>query len=95
MGSNVTVIDAGGGTVDISTYKFTGDSPVEIEEIVAPGCKCGLSSLASSPAECTVPPGIFEGSVMIRQRAEEYLRGSFHHSKQLRFYRADHAFQLD
>lgn len=33
------IIDAGGGTVDLSTYLFTGMTPVSAEEIAAPTCK--------------------------------------------------------
>jgi hypothetical protein len=30
------IIDAGGGTVDFSTYTFVNDKPVEIEELTVP-----------------------------------------------------------
>ncbi|KAI0314645.1 hypothetical protein OF83DRAFT_423660 [Amylostereum chailletii] len=53
-GKNVMIIDAGGGTVDISTYTFAEASPIAIEEI--------------APAEC-----IFQGSVLVRKRASDYL----------------------
>ncbi|KAI0308432.1 hypothetical protein OF83DRAFT_259689, partial [Amylostereum chailletii] len=53
-GNNVMVIDAGGGTVDLSTYTFSEASPITIKEIAAPGC-------------------IFEGSVIVRKRAEQHL----------------------
>ncbi|EKM51021.1 uncharacterized protein PHACADRAFT_212923 [Phanerochaete carnosa HHB-10118-sp] len=36
--ASVMIIDAGGGTIDLSTYKFTTASPVSVEEIAAPGC---------------------------------------------------------
>ncbi|KAI0310789.1 hypothetical protein OF83DRAFT_1069981 [Amylostereum chailletii] len=55
-GNNVMVIDAGGGTVDLSTYTFAESSPMTIKEISAPGCK-----------------RVFEGSVIVRKRAEEHL----------------------
>ncbi|KAI0319130.1 hypothetical protein OF83DRAFT_1227634 [Amylostereum chailletii] len=35
-GNNVMVIDAGGGTVDISTYTFSEASPLKIKEIATP-----------------------------------------------------------
>ncbi|KAI0315436.1 hypothetical protein OF83DRAFT_1173833 [Amylostereum chailletii] len=53
-GNNVMVIDAGGGTIDLSTYTFAEASPITIKEIAAPGC-------------------IFEGSVIVRKRAEQHL----------------------
>ena len=33
------IVDAGGGTVDISTYTFSKSTPIAIEEIAPPGCK--------------------------------------------------------
>ncbi|KAI0783018.1 hypothetical protein C8Q75DRAFT_811243 [Abortiporus biennis] len=39
VGSNVAIIDAGGGTVDLSTYTFTQTSPISVEEIAPPGSK--------------------------------------------------------
>jgi hypothetical protein len=32
------IIDAGGGTVDLSTYSFTAVRPISVEEIALPGC---------------------------------------------------------
>ncbi|KAI0750422.1 hypothetical protein C8Q74DRAFT_368077 [Fomes fomentarius] len=37
-GHNVMVIDAGGGTVDISSYSFTSTAPLAVEEIAAAEC---------------------------------------------------------
>ncbi|PCH36676.1 hypothetical protein WOLCODRAFT_109026 [Wolfiporia cocos MD-104 SS10] len=37
-GNGIMIVDAGGGTVDISTYKFAQLSPLAIEEVVAPDC---------------------------------------------------------
>ncbi|THH13132.1 hypothetical protein EW146_g7051 [Bondarzewia mesenterica] len=54
-GKNVMIVDAGGGTVDVSTYKFTNSAPVVINEMAAPGC-------------------VFQGSVIVRQRAADYLK---------------------
>ncbi|OSX61856.1 hypothetical protein POSPLADRAFT_1145484 [Postia placenta MAD-698-R-SB12] len=39
-GHSVVILDAGGGTVDLSTYKFASVLPMAVEEIVAPDCKC-------------------------------------------------------
>ncbi|KAI0031113.1 hypothetical protein K488DRAFT_52739 [Vararia minispora EC-137] len=61
-GSNIMIIDAGGGTVDLSSYTFTKTSPMEVREIAIPGC-------------------IFEGSVIVRQRAENYLRAKLRNSR--------------
>ncbi|KAI0318143.1 hypothetical protein OF83DRAFT_1171355 [Amylostereum chailletii] len=61
-GNNVMVIDAGGGTVDLSTYTFAEASPITIKEIAPPGC-------------------VFEGSVIVRYRAEQHLQRRLRHSK--------------
>ncbi|KAH9946441.1 hypothetical protein B0H21DRAFT_693711 [Amylocystis lapponica] len=37
-GESVLIVDAGGGTVDLSTYTFTTTSPLTVEEIATPGC---------------------------------------------------------
>ncbi|THH07993.1 hypothetical protein EW146_g9133 [Bondarzewia mesenterica] len=55
IGKNVMIVDAGGGTVDLSTYKFVESAPILIREMAAPGC-------------------IFQGSVMVRQRASDHLK---------------------
>ncbi|KAI0318148.1 hypothetical protein OF83DRAFT_1057355 [Amylostereum chailletii] len=41
--NNVIVIDAGGGTVDLSTYTFTNTSPLKVQETAKPGCLCIFS----------------------------------------------------
>ena len=45
-GARAMIIDAGGRTVDLSTYRFTAISPISVEEIAPPGCK-----LLTSPAQ--------------------------------------------
>ena len=34
----VLIIDAGGGTIDISTYKVLSDEPLQVEELYEPKC---------------------------------------------------------
>ncbi|THH05593.1 hypothetical protein EW146_g9863 [Bondarzewia mesenterica] len=55
IGKNVMIVDAGGGTVDLSTYRFVESAPILIREMAAPGC-------------------VFQGSVMVRQRASDHLK---------------------
>ena len=38
------IIDAGGGTVDLSTYKFLTVNPITVEEIAPPDCQFLLDS---------------------------------------------------
>ncbi|KAH9940122.1 uncharacterized protein BXZ73DRAFT_99118 [Epithele typhae] len=37
-GQSVMIIDAGGGTIDISSYEFASMSPLSVEEVTAPDC---------------------------------------------------------
>ncbi|KAI0031110.1 hypothetical protein K488DRAFT_87114 [Vararia minispora EC-137] len=60
--STVMVIDAGGGTIDISSYEFVSVSPIEVKE--------------AAPSVC-----LFEGSVIVRQRAERHIRAKLANSK--------------
>ncbi|KAI0315431.1 hypothetical protein OF83DRAFT_1173828 [Amylostereum chailletii] len=62
VGKNVMIIDAGGGTVDLSTYTFTQNSPVKIAEIAESGC-------------------IFQGSVIVRQRAHAFVKDKLKSSR--------------
>ncbi|EIM82800.1 uncharacterized protein STEHIDRAFT_160426 [Stereum hirsutum FP-91666 SS1] len=54
-GESVMVVDAGGGTVDVSTYTINEVAPMSVREIAAPEC-------------------IYQGSVMVRNRAQDYIR---------------------
>ena len=67
------IIDAGGGTVDLSSYTITSTTPIEIAEIAAPDCTYTLSTSFLIQA-LIVASGIFEGSVIVRHRAENYIR---------------------
>ena len=44
--ASVMIVDAGGGTVDISTYKFVNTNPLSVEEIAAPDCESILVSMS-------------------------------------------------
>ena len=35
----VLIIDAGGGTIDISTYKVLSDNPLQVEELYESQCE--------------------------------------------------------
>ncbi|KAI1793722.1 hypothetical protein LXA43DRAFT_202911 [Ganoderma leucocontextum] len=37
-GESVIIVDAGGGTVDVSSYRFLSVSPVSVEEVTSPEC---------------------------------------------------------
>ncbi|KAF9806676.1 hypothetical protein IEO21_08594 [Rhodonia placenta] len=47
----VTIVDAGGGTIDLSTYTFLSSSPVSAEESVAPNCIVEGSTVVNRRAD--------------------------------------------
>ncbi|VDB90865.1 unnamed protein product [Peniophora sp. CBMAI 1063] len=51
---NMMVIDAGGGTVDISTYSFKSAEPVKVEEIAPPNCLVEGSVIVRHRAEALI-----------------------------------------
>ena len=38
-GEQVLIIDAGGGTIDISTYTVLNNTPLQVEELYEPECE--------------------------------------------------------
>ena len=45
--STVMMVDAGGGTVDISTYRCTSSEPITLEELTRSDCEHGMCFCAS------------------------------------------------
>ena len=41
-GEQVLIIDAGGGTIDISAYTVINSRPLQVEELYEPECKSGI-----------------------------------------------------
>lgn len=85
------VIDAGGGTVDLSTYKFTSVDPITVEEIAASDCKWRVIPYTNTPHHQRLCfSGIFQGSIRVNLRAAEYLKGAcdsnLRHNSQLILY---------
>lgn len=68
------IVDAGGGTVDLSTYTFAEAKPIEIEEIAPPGCKPSINRVLSLSDPLL---GVLQGSVFVRDRASKYLKGTY------------------
>ncbi|KAI0086059.1 hypothetical protein BDY19DRAFT_895433 [Irpex rosettiformis] len=60
-GQSVMIIDAGGGTVDLSTYRFTSSAPVVVEE--------------TAPASC-IMQGSTRVNMRARKFLEDKLKGS-------------------
>ncbi|KZT22435.1 hypothetical protein NEOLEDRAFT_1180846 [Neolentinus lepideus HHB14362 ss-1] len=38
-GNKIMVVDAGGGTIDLSSYLITETRPIKVEEVASPGCR--------------------------------------------------------
>ncbi|KAH9924777.1 uncharacterized protein B0H18DRAFT_1011158 [Fomitopsis serialis] len=47
----VTIVDCGGGTIDLSTYRVLGDQPITVEESVVPECLIQGSTMINRRAE--------------------------------------------
>jgi hypothetical protein len=48
-GDQVLIIDAGAGTIDISTYNVLSNSPLQVEELYEPKCESGKSRRVTFP----------------------------------------------
>lgn len=71
----MTIIDAGGGTLDVSTYARKMSSNDEYEEITAAQCEL---TVHSSPEwiNLTAFVAYFKGSIFVTRAAERYLDGT-------------------
>jgi len=50
-GEQVLIIDAGGGTIDISTYKVLSSGPLRVEELYEPKCESNPSRSLVFPSD--------------------------------------------
>ena len=67
------VIDAGGGTIDISSYTVNSASPLEVEEFCEP--TCNVPYLFIEPVGLTGKPGFYQGGEVVAARATAYAEG--------------------
>ena len=65
------IVDAGGGTVDISSY--SRNQKESFEEIAAPQCSFVFISLEISSTSAHYIPGHFHGSVFVTLHARRFL----------------------
>lgn len=70
------IVDAGGGTVDLSTYAFTTAQPVSVEEIAPADCMFTISVVDASLKLLNNSLGILQGSTRVNMRALEFLKGA-------------------
>ena len=73
------IVDCGGGTIDLTTYKFVTANPILVEETTTPGCEESCS--------CVIPDkrtdsaiGILQGSTRVNARFYEFLRSKLANS---------------
>lgn len=72
--------DAGGGTLDISSYAIRGTAPLVIEEIAPPDCT-SLSLFPVLKTNFFWHLGVFSGSVFVSRRARAFLEEKLKNSK--------------
>lgn len=71
------IIDAGGGTIDLSTYQFLSENPISMEEIAPAGCERICLSIHSVLSLRHFHSGILQGSTTVNVRAQEFLESMF------------------
>jgi hypothetical protein len=72
-GHGFLVADAGGGTLDISSYAIRATAPLVIEEIAPPDCRFSCIEFYTAINCCHV--GVFAGSVFVSRRARAFFEG--------------------
>lgn len=70
------IVDAGGGTIDISSYVFLSTSPVSVEEVTSADCAYPDFHSSGDHPSSLYCVGILQGSTRVNVRAENFLRGS-------------------
>jgi len=73
------IIDAGGGTIDISSYKVLNNEPLQVEELYEPQCESELSQLQVFSSKSSIS-GIVQGGEFVTVRATEMANGMPKHS---------------
>ena len=73
------IIDAGGGTIDISTYKVLSNGPLQVEELYEPKCESDLLQWYVSLSKRTIS-GFVQGGELVTVRATEMVKGMPRHS---------------
>jgi hypothetical protein len=73
-GEGVVIVDAGGGTIDISSYsKNVGEAKHRFEEVAAPQCNYLFSQPTLIFKSHPLPTGLFHGSVFVTVYARSFL----------------------
>ena len=69
------IVDAGGGTIDISTYEVIDNWPLEVEELYESKCELGQQSWQNFHWTAFVP-GLVQGGELVTVRATEMVRSA-------------------
>ena len=75
-GEQALIIDAGGGTIDISTYRVLSNGPLQVEELYEPSCESG-SSQGTFSSLITSTSGLVQGGELVTARATAMTQGMF------------------
>lgn len=73
-GQGVIIVDAGGGTVDLSAY-FMTVTPASFEEIAPTECNALTTTQLEVPMLMPFIKGRLQGSVFVSRRARVFLEG--------------------
>ena len=71
------IVDAGGGTIDISSYVVTSDRPLQVEELFRPECQSTRSLLGTRSLRYLLLTGLLQGGEFVTARAKEMASGKF------------------
>jgi len=75
-GEQVLIIDAGGGTVDISTYVVISNGPLHVEELYEPTCESAPSRYQVFRSIPSIL-GLIQGGELVTARAAAIVQGTF------------------
>lgn len=72
------IVDCGGGTIDLSTYRVVDNQPISVEETVVPDCTCTepLWFVIALTSGGRPDSGIDDGEPSSRGVTEEYIAPS-------------------
>ena len=72
----MVIVDAGGGTIDVSAYKrVSSATKAKFKEVSVPQCECLGPVRDVLNADLDI--GYFQGSVFVTFRARDFLKGMF------------------
>ena len=71
------IVDAGGGTIDISSYVVTSDRPLQVEELFRPECQPIRSLLGTRLLRYLLLTGLLQGGEFVTARAKKMASGKF------------------